>query len=183
MGSNRRVIVLLLVLAGALALLAWQRLYPGSSGDEAAATGAFQQAGSPGSAPTIPDVALERLRAASAQPAPPQRNLFRFGPKAPPPPPVESRQQTAPAATGAAAGPPPPPPPPRITLRLIGIVESTTRGLKLAVLSDPVAGDTFYGAEGEIIDGRYRVVRIGVESVEMTHVDGRGRQTIPMSGQ
>ena len=39
------------------------------------------------------------------------------------------------------------------------------------------------GREGEIIDGRYRLVRIGVESVVMEYVDGRGRTTIRLSGQ
>jgi hypothetical protein len=41
----------------------------------------------------------------------------------------------------------------------------------------------FHGYEGAIIDGRYRIVRIGVESIEMTYVDGGGRQTIRLTGQ
>jgi hypothetical protein len=48
------------------------------------------------------------------------------------------------------------------------------------VLSD--GRDQFYGREGDIIDGRYRIVRIGVESVDMTYVDGRGARRIPLSG-
>ena len=39
------------------------------------------------------------------------------------------------------------------------------------------------GREGDIIDGRYRLVRIGVESVVMEYLDGRGRTTIRLSGQ
>jgi hypothetical protein len=39
-----------------------------------------------------------------------------------------------------------------------------------------------YGKEGDVIDGRYRIVRIGVESIELTYLDGRGRQTIRLSG-
>jgi hypothetical protein len=40
-----------------------------------------------------------------------------------------------------------------------------------------------YGKEGDIIDGRYRIVRIGAESIELTYLDGRGRQTIRLSGR
>jgi len=39
----------------------------------------------------------------------------------------------------------------------------------------------FYGREGEVIEGRYKILRIGVESVEMSYVDGRGRQRIPLT--
>jgi hypothetical protein len=52
---------------------------------------------------------------------------------------------------------------------------------KVAVFSDCRA--TMSGIEGDIVDGRYRLVRIGVESVVMEYVDGRGRTTIRMSGQ
>jgi hypothetical protein len=42
---------------------------------------------------------------------------------------------------------------------------------------------TMRGREGEVIAGQYRLVHIGVESVVMEYVDGRGRETIRMSGQ
>ena len=43
-------------------------------------------------------------------------------------------------------------------------------------------GAPLYGNEGDIIEGRYRILRIGVESIEMAYLDGRGRQTIRLSG-
>jgi hypothetical protein len=70
--------------------------------------------------------------------------------------------------------------PPPIPLRFIGIVEASARGTKVAVLSD--GRDVFYGREGDAIDGRYRIVRIGVESIELEYLDGRGRQTIRLTG-
>ena len=76
-----------------------------------------------------------------------------------------------------AAGPAGPPP---IPLRFIGTVDELARHLKLAVLSD--GRNVFYGREGDIIEGRYRILRIGVESIEMAHVDGRGQQTIRLTG-
>ena len=50
----------------------------------------------------------------------------------------------------------------------------------MAVLSD--GRFTFHGHAGDIIDGRYRIVSIGVESIVLEHVDGRRRQTIRLSG-
>ena len=52
---------------------------------------------------------------------------------------------------------------------------------KIAAFSD--CRTTMRGREGDIIAGQYRLVRIGVESVVMEYVDGRGRTTIRMSGQ
>ena len=46
----------------------------------------------------------------------------------------------------------------------------------MAAFSD--CRSTMRGSEGEIIDGRYRLVRIGIESVVMEYPDGRGRTTI-----
>jgi hypothetical protein len=59
-------------------------------------------------------------------------------------------------------------------------VEEPVQHRRIAALSD--GRFTYYGREGDIIDGRYRIVRIGVESIEMVHVDGRGPQTIRLSG-
>ena len=76
--------------------------------------------------------------------------------------------------------PPGPPPPPPIPLKFIGLVEKAD-GFKVAVLTDGKV--TLYGREGDIIDGRYKIVKIGVESIELTHADGRGRQTVRLTGQ
>ena len=73
-----------------------------------------------------------------------------------------------------------PPPPPKIPLKFIGVLEVTGIG-KVAAFSD--CRVTMRGREGEIIAGQYRLVTIGAESVVMEYVDGRGRETIRMSGQ
>jgi hypothetical protein len=85
----------------------------------------------------------------------------------------------APAEPAAPAGPPPPPP---IPLKFIGVLEKG-EGLKWAVLSLGDGRAPLHGKEGDIIDGRYRIVKIGTESIEMVHLDGRGRQTIRLTGQ
>ena len=53
---------------------------------------------------------------------------------------------------------------------------------KIAVLSDG-NGPPQHGKEGEIVLGRYRILKIGVESIEIAYADGRGRQTIRQTGQ
>ena len=105
------------------------------------------------------------------------RNPFRFKPPPPPPPPPVAASPVPPVAAPPVTGPPAPPP---IPLKFIGIVEPTP-GDRVAAFSD--CRYTFRGREGEVIDGRYRLVRIGVESVVMEYADGRGRTTIRLSGQ
>jgi hypothetical protein len=123
-------------------------------------------------------VRLDALNAARPGADSVARNPFRFQPKEPPPPPPGV------AKSGAVMNPTPPPvvtepPPPPIPLKFIGIVEK--QGLKVAALSD-CRSTPLYGAEGATIDGRYRLIRIGVESIVIEHVDGRGRTTVRLEG-
>ena len=106
----------------------------------------------------VTDVDLQALQAERPEPTDSTRDPFRFTPKpAPPPPPEFPTRPTAPVQTG----PVEPPPPPRILLKFIGIVESARSG-RVAVLSD--ARGVYQGREGEMIEGRYRILKIGVES-------------------
>jgi hypothetical protein len=128
------------------------------------------------------------LRGERIKPESSERNLFRFATKAPPPPPPmpaptpsSGTQQPVVPVAPVISGPPQPAPPPPITLKFIGIIEATERAQKIAVLSDG-RNLPFYGREGDIIEGKYRILKIGVESVELAYVDGRGRQTIRLTG-
>jgi hypothetical protein len=118
-----------------------------------------------------PDVHLPALAADRPKPVDASRNLFQFKPKPTPPPPPAPRSTAPPAPTG----PPTPPPPPVIALRFIAAYEQN--GRKVACLSD-TTGRPECGGEGEIIQGRYRILKIGVESVEVAYLDGTGRRTI-----
>ena len=149
------------------------------------ATAQSSRAGAHGPDAVVEPIGLPRLRETPPVPTAAGRNPFRF----------EAQRQSAaaeghvqPGGRGApddapvasppvAAGPAGPPP---IPLRFIGTVDELARHLKLAVLSD--GRNVFYGREGDIIEGRYRILRIGVESIDMTYVDGRGQQTIRLTG-
>jgi hypothetical protein len=125
-------------------------------------------------------VHLKALNAERPKPDAAGRNLFRFKPKPLPPPPLPPPKVRSPAELALAAAPTGPPPPPPITLKFIGIVDAG-QSKKLAILSDG-RGSPVYGREGETILGQYRILRIGTESIEMAYLDGRGRQTIRLSG-
>jgi hypothetical protein len=129
----------------------------------------------------VADVKLELLKAAPGELGTSTRNPFQFKPKAPPPPPAPP-PQAATRAPVVVAPPVPegPPPPPPIALKYIGVLD-TAQG-RVAVFRDS-GGDIVNGKEGDIIDGRYRLLKIGVESADLAYLDGRGRQTIRLSGQ
>lgn len=181
MPANRRVYWL----AGALLATIGIALWSWWGGSEPAAAAVARRA-RPAAADRAPadtsgpvNVRLEALETERNGPDGRDRNPFRFG--------SQSRASgdggpAAPAATPAftpvvPTGPPPPAP---IALKYIGVVEKSD-GTKVAILSG--SGYTLSGREGESVDGRYRILKIGVESLEIARLDGQGRQTIRLTGQ
>jgi len=135
------------------------------------------------------DVKLELLRRTPVTLEEPDRNPFRFEARAALPPSGDpsggggaSRAVVPPPQAVAPAGPPLPPPLPPIPLRFIGLVDAPSQAGRVAILSDG-KGNVFYGKEGDTIEGRYRMLRVAPEAVELAYVDGRGRQSIRLSGQ
>ena len=131
---------------------------------------------------SVDNVKLDLLKPSPGALEPITRNPFQFRPK--PAPPVVARPAVV-AGRGAPVlvaplGPPGPPPLPPIGLKYIGVLD-TSQG-KVAVFRDN-GGDVINGKEGDIIDGRYKLLKIGVESADLSYADGRGRQTIRLSGQ
>lgn len=185
MATEQRKQVLLAVVALALAGVAY-RLWataPRTAVGGASASntrGASAQSGPPSTG--TPDVHLEALASEPVEPGEADRNLFRFKPKPAPQPPAPSKPPVA-AGPAEPTGPPPPPSVPPIALKFIGLWELTEQKRKVAVLSDGKGGVPIYGGEGDTVEGRYKILRIGAESIEMAYLDGRGRQTIRLTGQ
>jgi hypothetical protein len=167
----------LLVILAVVGYRAWtQSAAPAPPSNPTGAARPAVRAGAPAASPF--DVHLSALEQERPVPEPAARNLFRFKPK-PPPRPVQTRQvETGPPVAREPVGPPPPPP---ITLKFIGIFEETGQATKIAILSDGT-GVSLYGKEGDIVAGQYRILKIGAESIEMVYLDGRGRQTIRLTG-
>lgn len=139
----------------------------------------------PGQLP-VPDPLRLNALGASSELAEAGRNPFVFGqgnvasapgsaflttPQAAPPP-------------GPAVPPPPPVPqgPPPIPLRLTGLTVVQEGGRPLVTLKDPATNTLYQAFEGDIVDGRYRVVRVGVQSVVVSYLDGSGIRTLALGG-
>jgi hypothetical protein len=171
------------VVLAAAAYGVWPRTSLGPASSSNGTGGVATAPRVPAAGTAAPDVHLPMLEAKRPRPVSAVRNLFRFRPKPPPPPPPPppvTPVERLPAPV-VPTGPAPPPPPPPIVLKFIGTVEAPGQSAqKIAVLSD--GRNVFHGREGDIIEGRFRILRIGAESIEMAYLDGRGRQTIRLTG-
>jgi hypothetical protein len=110
------------------------------------------------------------------------RNLFQYGP--PPvkelkgPEPKVVPQPVAPVLK-ADDQPKPIPPPPPINLKYYGFSTGRVNGKKTAFFLD---GDEIsVAAEGDTVKKRYRVVRIGVNSVLMEDTESKRQQSLPLT--
>jgi len=176
---------LLLLLGVAVAVYVATQMFSGRTVSPAVRTANPRPAAGTGQRDRIDpaelDVKIEALKQSPAAPADGSRNPFRFQPKPPPPPPpmaAEAQRPFVPPPPPVPTGPPPPTPIGNL-IKFIGIVE--TRGGKIGAFSD--CRYTFSGRDGEVIEGRFRVVKIQVESAIVEYVDGQGRTTLPLNGQ
>ena len=133
------------------------------------------QAGKPGAKPTISSTP-EALRLAKLEEVPDEpssdRNPFRFGAKKLPPQPAPVFTP-APAPILTPTGPPPIPP---VPLQLKGVM-TDPYGKNRAYLTD-AAGNMFEVVDNQIVDGRYRVLKVGIRDVVVAYLDGSGQRTL-----
>jgi len=113
------------------------------------------------------------------------RNPFRFG--VPPPPPPPPKPAYVPPPPAPPPGPPPPPPgPPPISglLRFEGRIVAPDGKIAAAIgvmdSAKTAVSAVVWASEGQIVDGRFRVVRIGLESLVIEYVNGSGRTTLQL---
>lgn len=118
-----------------------------------------------------------------------QRNLFQFG-AAPPPvdtkplPPVQpihigNKHQMGPEPPPGPPTPPPTPTAPPIALKYYGFASPRASGHKRAFFLDN--DDIIMASEGELIKRRYKLVKIGVNSVTMEDTQFKSEQTLPLA--
>lgn len=102
------------------------------------------------------------------------RNIFSS--QAPPP---EIPQPVASVATDKQNPntPPPPPPPPPSGLKFYGYAGPRNGGKKVFLIKGE---DIFLAKEGDIVDRRYKIVRVGTTSVEVEDVLTNHTETIPL---
>jgi len=168
----------LLLVAGGLLAAAWL-LWPHKPAPPPAKGPAPVRRGRAAGSGELPRIDLARLDELNARPKvePGKRDPgdFYSPPKPPAPPPMEP----APVVVSTPAGPPPPP---VLNLTYLGSLESRA-GLRVAVfLTDKKMVVT--AREGEVAGSRIRVVKIGLESVDVEDVmSGRTqRMALPKKG-
>ena len=175
--AKRQLALLVLLVVVLIGAWQWQRTRtPVAEGSPPPGRARAPQAAR-GATPPVADLRLQQPRDGGAEIVTPSRNPFRFQPKAAPPRPAVIVQ--APPQPVVPTGPPPPAP---IPLKFIGLLDAPERIGRVAILSDS-RGSVFYGKEGDIIDGRYQLLRIGTDSADLAYTDGRGRQALRLSGQ
>lgn len=133
------------------------------------------------SSQTMPEpVKLSALKAVSEETSG-GRDPFGFGvpprPPAPPPPAVVIRPTPTPEPTPTPIGPPPRP---KIPVKFLGFAEDPSQPGKLVSLS--LNGAVVLVREGDVVDGKYRLLKVGVTSIVMAYLDGQGQQIIPLTG-
>ena len=100
------------------------------------------------------------------------RNIFRAQIDIPRPDPSFSKEHVPPPP------PPGPPPPPPINLKFFGFASKPGEPKKIFLSQGE---DVFIAGEGEIVDRRYRILRISPMAVEVEDVLNNNRQSIPLT--
>ena len=166
--------------AGALAALAaWAFLSGGTPGPAAPVRAGERRAAGGGPAePPLPVIGFDRVAGAQPEPAPGGRDLFDFG--VPPPPPVPVTMATPPPVFS----PPPvtaptPVPLPPLNIKYIGAVKR--RGVEVAMLMTD-RDEVLTGQVGDVVGNRVRIVKIGLESVDIQEVGSDQVRRIPLKG-
>ena len=129
----------------------------------------------------VPRIGLDRLQKPHGGIEVGKRDIFDFGPPPPTPPPpprpptpVPTPVVEDPAAAMAAAAPP-------MNVKYIGSLADDHKGIKVAVLLNE-RKEVLTGGVGEVVANRYRIVSIGLESVDLQDVGSNRVQRIPLKG-
>ena len=132
----------------------------------------------------VPWINLDRLKKEEAEEVTlGRRNIFEYRRMTPPPtpePPERPPIEMAPPPM-TPSGPPPTPVPPPPTLKFMGVAKAED-GPKIAVLMTEQK-EILHGREGDVLAGRYKVVKIGLESVEIQEMTSGQKHTIRIGGQ
>jgi hypothetical protein len=102
------------------------------------------------------------------------RNIFRAGAE----PPKEIPKPVTPAMIQVQEAAKRPPPPPPINLKYFGYSNRQGEENKI-FLSE--GGDVFVAKQGDIVNRRYKILRITPTSVEVEDVISNARQTLPLT--
>lgn len=156
-----------------LAGLAWWWF---GSGAQAPAGSAAEQTAAGGLGGTVPRIGLDRLGRRVTADAGGERDLFDYGapPPTPEPPPTMAPVPTLPTPVPV----PTPTPPPPLTVKYMGSVENG-QGVRVALFVTEKK-EVLAGQVGETVMNRFRVMKIGYESVDVQQVGFEQVQRLPL---
>ncbi len=169
----------LLMALGGVVALSVVYLVAGGDNRPAAAPPASGERGARASAePELPRVGLDRVQPASGRASGGQRDVFDFG-REPRPEPVVDPRSAGPDPAPTPTPVPTPTPLPALNVKYIGSLEK--KGLKVAFFMTEKK-EVLSGQAGETVMNRFRVVRIGLESVDVQQVGVDQVQRLPLKG-
>ena len=167
---KRLILAVLLVVMAGLWFRVWQQQPETDTPQASNAVARARVDRTPTAAESDVAVDLAALDGDRPAPAATRRNLFQFGGFEQP---AEQMGDIEPAPAFVAAPAPSASTPAGPSLTLIGIVQPMGDSPRVAVLSDEQG--VYHGTEGAIIEGRFRIVSISLESVELSNLDGGGQ--------
>jgi hypothetical protein len=177
MVKNRRAVYT--GLAGLAAVLA---LYVLSRGDRAGAVSLAlpgKRSAPRAASAEVPRIGLDRLQKPYGGIEMGKRDIFDFGPPPPTPPPPPAPPTPIPTAVAEATPMAPTLPP--MNVKYIGSLADDKKGTKVAVLLND-RREVLTGGVGEVVANRFRIVSIGLESVDLEDMGSNRVQRIPLRG-
>jgi hypothetical protein len=129
-----------------------------------------------------PGLDLGRLEAGAKEARAVQRDIFVFG-RTPAEEMAAREPDPTPVAMAVEEAPTPPPAPqlPPLNLKFIGSLDNS-RGLKVAVLLTD-KNELLTGQVGEVVANRYRIGKIGFESIDLEDVTSGSTRRIALRGK
>ena len=117
------------------------------------------------------------------------RNLFQFSQEAPkevaklagPEPIVALHKFYGPKPPAPPPPPPGPPPPPPITVKFYGFSQASVNGKRMGYFMD--GDEILLAGEGDTLERKYRVVRIGPASVVLEDLNAKREQSVPLTAE
>lgn len=177
-GTDSPVKTITAIVLAIIAVLFLARTYFSGTGEAAPATTAARPATKPGTTKQVstldPTLRTDLLRPAEGTKYEAKgRNIFSTVIDIPQP--TREVIKTTPPPVTAPSGPPVPPP---IDIKFIGFASKAGQPKQIFLMQNE---DVFVAKEGEIVNRRYKVVKINPNSVEIEDVLNNNHQSIPLT--
>ena len=168
--KNRNKLLLLVALVAVFGAVNLRNVGGSATSSPASNPAASSRPGKPEEKIPDADLRLQGLEASSNDASgDPGRNIFEYGHRPAPEGPVAKVKED---------DTPPPPPPPKPPVRFYGFAEGSASGGRRVFLTDGEA--VFVAKQGDVILRKYRLARVGNDSIDIEEISGPNRWTVKM---